>query len=93
MTKIKERRQNAPPEWDEYGAAQRRLAPAVRGWSGTRATMVQGRDADRPDPPSCMRCQLPMALVHIEPDEPGHDQRTFACTACHSEMRVRVRYR
>ena len=36
--------------------------------------------------PSCPKCGARMWLVRIEPDEPGHDRRTFECIECNKEV-------
>jgi hypothetical protein len=32
--------------------------------------------------PACPNCGEDLQLAHIEPAEPGHDQRTFNCAGC-----------
>jgi hypothetical protein len=44
------------------------------------------------NPPSCPECSAKMFLVGIEPAEPGHDLRTFKCTACEITTTEKVRY-
>lgn len=42
--------------------------------------------------PRCAKCGTLMMLATIEPDEPGHDRRTFECSNCgHAEVAV-VKY-
>jgi len=43
--------------------------------------------------PCCNFCDAQMQLVSIEPDEPGHDRRTFKCPRCQYEMIEIVKYR
>jgi len=44
--------------------------------------------------PPCSKCGGPTNLVGIEPSlEPGHDLRTFACTACGTVEAITVRFR
>jgi len=43
---------------------------------------------DLKDPP-CPECGCMMWLKRIEPDKPGHDERTFECPRClHTESLV-----
>jgi hypothetical protein len=43
--------------------------------------------------PTCSQCGAPMWLAHIEPDEPGHDKRTFECVSCEKVVTEIVKYR
>jgi len=43
--------------------------------------------------PLCPRCGTRMMLARIEPDEPGHDLRTFECTDCNHYEVVKIRFR
>jgi len=36
--------------------------------------------------PSCPRCGTRTSLVHILPDKPGYDQRTYECPRCENEI-------
>jgi DNA-directed RNA polymerase subunit RPC12/RpoP len=36
--------------------------------------------------PSCPKCGTRMLLVHIFPDRPEHDQRTYECPRCEHEV-------
>jgi hypothetical protein len=36
--------------------------------------------------PSCPKCGARMTLVHIFPDRPGYDQRTYECHRCEHEI-------
>jgi len=36
--------------------------------------------------PSCPKCGTRMTLVHIFPDRPGYDQRTYECPRCEHEI-------
>ena len=45
------------------------------------------------DMPKCPECGARMFLVGIEAaDEPGHDLRTFECSACEVTKTEKVRY-
>lgn len=45
------------------------------------------------DVPRCSHCGGEMVLTRIEPDQPGHDRRTFECKDCgHLETKT-VRFR
>jgi hypothetical protein len=47
------------------------------------------KDPNIYDRPRCPKCTTQMYLVRIEPDQPGHDKRTFKCPECdHSESVV-----
>jgi hypothetical protein len=43
--------------------------------------------------PKCKICGTTMLLARIEPDEPGHDKRTFGCPACENVISEIVKYR
>jgi hypothetical protein len=45
------------------------------------------------DKPDCPDCGAAMWLRLIEPDEPGHDRRTFACVECRHQVTTVVKYR
>lgn len=45
------------------------------------------------DLPNCKKCGTPMFLVRIEPDDPGHDKRTFECPRCDDIVSEIVKYR
>jgi predicted RNA-binding Zn-ribbon protein involved in translation (DUF1610 family) len=34
------------------------------------------------DNPICPKCGRPMVIVRIEPDEAGHQKRTYECSEC-----------
>ena len=36
------------------------------------------------DNPICPKCGRPMVIVRIEPDEPGHQKRTYECPSVSS---------
>jgi DNA-directed RNA polymerase subunit RPC12/RpoP len=36
--------------------------------------------------PSCPKCGTRMLLIHIFPDRPGYDQRTYECPRCEHEV-------
>jgi hypothetical protein len=35
--------------------------------------------------PTCRRCQRAMTVSRIVPEQPGHETRTYRCTACGEE--------
>jgi DNA-directed RNA polymerase subunit RPC12/RpoP len=39
--------------------------------------------------PSCPKCGTRMLLVHIFPDNPGIDRRTYECPRCEREVTER----
>jgi hypothetical protein len=43
--------------------------------------------------PFCEVCKSQMWLAYIEPDEPGHDRRTFECPTCPNVTVRIVKYR
>jgi hypothetical protein len=43
--------------------------------------------------PICPQCGARMWLAQIEPDEPGHDKRTFECLQCENVVNEIVKYR
>jgi hypothetical protein len=43
--------------------------------------------------PNCKRCGKIMFLARIEPEEPGHDKRTFECPQCENVISEIVKYR
>ena len=43
--------------------------------------------------PQCPRCSTRMWLARIEPDEPGHDRRTFECPQCDYLESIVVKYK
>jgi transposase-like protein len=43
--------------------------------------------------PICPKCGARMWIVRIEPDEPGHDKRTFECPQCENVLTETVKYR
>ena len=43
--------------------------------------------------PICPKCGARMWLARIEPDEPGHDKRTFECQRCENVITQTVKYR
>jgi transposase-like protein len=43
--------------------------------------------------PTCPQCGARMWLARIEPDEPGHDKRTFECPSCEKVVSEIVKYR
>ena len=44
--------------------------------------------------PRCSKCGAPTTLARIEPAaKPGHDLRTFECTACNNADMLEVAYR
>ena len=43
--------------------------------------------------PFCPKCSARMWLARIEPDEPGHDKRTFECPQCENVVSEVVKYR
>jgi hypothetical protein len=43
--------------------------------------------------PKCTRCGARMFLAEIEPDEPGHDRRTFECIECGNVQTKTVKYK
>jgi ribosomal protein S27AE len=43
--------------------------------------------------PICPQCGARMWLAQIEPDEPGHDKRTFECPRCENVVNEIVKYR
>jgi hypothetical protein len=43
--------------------------------------------------PSCPNCGTPMWLARIEPDEPGHDRRTFEWPECDHTITEVVQYK
>jgi tRNA(Ile2) C34 agmatinyltransferase TiaS len=45
------------------------------------------------DLPICPRCGARMWLSRIEPDEPGHDKRTFECPKCENVVSGTFKYR
>lgn len=45
------------------------------------------------DLPICPKCGATMWLARIEPDEPGHDKRTFECPHCEMAVSEIVKYR
>ena len=45
------------------------------------------------DLPNCKKCGTTMLLARIEPDEPGHDKRTFECPRCENVISEIVKYR
>jgi hypothetical protein len=45
------------------------------------------------DLPICPKCGARMWLARIEPDEPGHDKRTFECPQCDNVVSQIVKYR
>jgi hypothetical protein len=45
------------------------------------------------DLPICPKCRARMWLARIEPDEPGHDKRTFECAQCENVVSEIVKYR
>ncbi len=42
--------------------------------------------------PPCSECGAKMWLTRIEPDRPGYEIRTFACTKCGSTETVVAKY-
>ena len=36
--------------------------------------------------PNCPKCGTRMLLIHIFPDRPGHDERTYECPRCEHEV-------
>jgi hypothetical protein len=42
--------------------------------------------------PSCPKCGTRMTLVHIFPDRPGYDQRTYECHRCEHEITEVIEY-
>ena len=50
--------------------------------------MTQPQSGDGTDDPSspafgkCPKCGAAMKLVHIIPERPGYEQRTYKCKAC-----------
>ena len=66
-------------------------SPACTGRG--ECAMRQSNSSLQSSPPmhagACPKCSLPMWLVHIEPDDPDHDIRTYECPECmHSEVLV-----
>jgi DNA-directed RNA polymerase subunit M/transcription elongation factor TFIIS len=51
------------------------------------------RPERRVEQPACPNCGAPMWLTRIEPDEPAHDRRSFACRQCGHEQSIVVKYR
>jgi transposase-like protein len=43
--------------------------------------------------PVCPRCKALMWIARIEPDEPGHDRRTFECPECDHTIIEVVKYK
>ena len=43
--------------------------------------------------PSCPKCGLRTMLVHVLPDRPGSDVRTYECPRCKYEVIEIVQYR
>jgi hypothetical protein len=42
----------------------------------------------------CLKCNMPMWLVHVEPDDkPDHDRRTFECAKCGYKAICVIKYR
>jgi predicted RNA-binding Zn-ribbon protein involved in translation (DUF1610 family) len=45
------------------------------------------------DNPICPKCGRPMVIVRIEPDEPGHQKRTYECSECELVENLIVKHR
>ena len=43
--------------------------------------------------PDCQQCAAQMYLARIEPEEPGHDLRTFECPRCQHIETIVVQFR
>jgi hypothetical protein len=43
--------------------------------------------------PPCPKCSEQMMLARIEPDQPGHDKRTFECLTCECVETIVVKYK
>jgi transposase-like protein len=43
--------------------------------------------------PTCPVCGTRMWIARIEPDEPGHDRRTFECPECDNTISDVVKYK
>ena len=42
----------------------------------------------------CPNCNMPMWLIHVEPDDgPDHDRRTLECAKCGHKEIIIVKYR
>jgi len=44
------------------------------------------------DQPKCPMCKAGMWLMHIVPDRPGRDQRTFTCPVCEYSESIVVKF-
>ena len=43
--------------------------------------------------PICPKCGRPMVIVRIEPDEAGHQKRTYECSECELVENLIVKHR
>jgi hypothetical protein len=72
---------------------ERTITVLTDGGAAVRASEFISGNTQSIQRPECPACAALMWLARIEPDEPGHDRRTFECPRCQDELTEVVKYR
>jgi hypothetical protein len=91
-TYISHHRQRTRQRTSAAGGRETDCAPANNSWEANMATITATLPAVLACP-SCPRCGTRMSLIHLFPDKPGYDQRTYECPRCQHEVTEVVQIR